>query len=86
MRGILIVVLCLLVEVTFCQVVTFNKRMKLGCGNTILTGLEVTDFCYYVTGIARDSITCQLGALFTRYDSLGNLLFYTINIGYQIDT
>ncbi|WP_264789602.1 T9SS type A sorting domain-containing protein [Aureispira anguillae] len=83
MRGILIVVLCLLVEVTFCQVVTFNKRMELGCGNTILTGLEVTDSCYYVTGIARDSITCQLGALFTRYDSLGNLLFYTINIGYE---
>ncbi len=52
--------------------------MTLGCGNTILTSLEVTDSCYYATGIARDSINCGLGALFVKYDTIGNLLLYKI--------
>jgi hypothetical protein len=52
--------------------------VQLGCGNTILTSLEVTDSCYYVTGIARDSLNCGLGALFVKFDTTGNSLFYKI--------
>ncbi|WP_052595023.1 T9SS type A sorting domain-containing protein [Aureispira sp. CCB-QB1] len=53
--------------------------MTLGCGNTILTSLEVTDSCYYVTGGARDSAdNCNFSAVFAKYDTLGNLLFYKI--------
>ena len=52
--------------------------MQLGCGNVILTSLEVTDSCYYVTGIARDSLNCNLGALFMKYDTIGNLSLHKI--------
>ena len=51
------------------QITTFNKRVQLGCGNTILTGLEVTDSCYYVTGIGMDSLNCKLGPLFVQFDT-----------------
>jgi hypothetical protein len=59
---------------------TFNKRIQLGCGTTILTGLEVTDSCYYITGIAQDTPTCNLGGLFYKIDTLGNALLHTIHV------
>jgi hypothetical protein len=78
MKIICIILCSFLYYNSVCQITTFNKRVQLGCGNTILTGLEVTDSCYYVTGIVRDSLNCNLGALFTKYDTTGNLLLYKI--------
>lgn len=83
MKFILVFLLSITTTVLFSQTITFNKRMTLGCTNTILTGIEVTDSCYYVTGIARDSLNCNLGALFAKYDMGGNLLFFKINVGFE---
>jgi hypothetical protein len=60
---------------------TFNKRIRLGCANTILTGIEVTDSCYYVSGMARDTSTCILGTLFYKIDTLGNEILHKIYTG-----
>ena len=74
-------VLLLLIVVTQSQAqVTFNKRIQLGCSNTILTGLEVTDSCYYITGLARDTSSCNLGALFYKLDTLGNEILHKIHV------
>lgn len=78
MKYILILLLVVAVTESKAQI-TFNKRIKLGCGTTILTGLEVTDSCYYITGIARDTNNCALGALFYKVDSLGNELNHKIH-------
>ncbi|WP_156039975.1 hypothetical protein, partial [Aureispira sp. CCB-QB1] len=40
--------------------------------------MEVTDSCYYVTGTAKDSILCRVGALFAKFDTLGNFLFSSV--------
>ena len=60
------------------QTTTFNKRIRVGCANTVLRGLEVTDSCYYVVGIARDTINCNPSTCFLKIDTLGNTNFYTI--------
>ncbi|WP_156039650.1 hypothetical protein, partial [Aureispira sp. CCB-QB1] len=84
MRIIYLVLCCFLYYNSIAQITTFNKRVQLGCGNTILTGLEVTDSCYYVTGGALDSNNnCDFGTVFTKYDTLGNLLFYRITRGVE---
>ena len=84
MKIIYFIFCCFLYYNSIAQITTFNKRVQLGCGNTILTGLEVTDSCYYVTGGARDSINnCNFGTVFTKYDTLGNLLFYNITGGFE---
>jgi hypothetical protein len=75
MRTIYIIFCCFLYYNSVCQITTFNKRIQLGCGNTILSSLEITDSCYYVIGTARDSLSCCLGALFAKFDTLGNPLF-----------
>ncbi len=62
------------------QTITFNKRISTNCGTNVLTGLEVTDSIYYVTGVARDTAyNCSVGALFMRVDSLGNVMDYKIH-------
>ncbi|BDS14955.1 T9SS type A sorting domain-containing protein [Aureispira anguillae] len=78
MKGTLIVIICLLVNNVFSQTITFNKRLQLGCNNTILTSLEVTDSCYYVTGIAKDSMVCELGVLICKFDTLGEIIYAKI--------
>ena len=65
-------------KLVYGQSVTFNKRIQLGCTNTVLSGLEVTDSCYYATGFARDSTTCQPGTVFVRFDTLGNVELHKI--------
>ena len=72
-------VLLLLIVVTRSQAqVTFNKRFQFGCSNTTMTGLEVTDSCYYITGGARDTAHCIFGSYFMKMDTLGNVLFTKI--------
>lgn len=84
MKIIYLILCCFLYYNSFCQITTFNKRVQLGCGSTILTGLEVTDSCYYITGGALDSANnCNFGTIFTKYDTLGNLLFYNITDGFE---
>ncbi|BDS14385.1 T9SS type A sorting domain-containing protein [Aureispira anguillae] len=66
------------------QITTFNKRVQLGCGNTVLTSLEVTDSCYYITGGVKDTASnCDFGTLFTKYDTMGNLLFYKVYANFE---
>jgi hypothetical protein len=62
------------------QTITFNKRFKVSCSNTILTGLEVTDSCHYITGLARDTANCHAGGLFMRIDSLGEVLDFKVHL------
>ncbi|MGH1338839.1 MAG: T9SS type A sorting domain-containing protein [Aureispira sp.] len=72
MRYILL--LCLFSIVTKSQAqITFNKRFKVACANTILTSIEATDSCYYVTGVARDTLDCRTSALFLKLDTFGNI-------------
>ena len=79
MKIIYIILCCFLYcNNSIAQITTFNKRVQLGCGNTILTSLEVTDSCYYITGTARDSLTCQVNALFVKFDTLGNEILHKV--------
>ncbi|MGH1338837.1 MAG: T9SS type A sorting domain-containing protein [Aureispira sp.] len=59
----------------------FNKRIQLGCAQTIFTGLEATDSCYYVSGIARDTINCTIGVFLLKLDTLGNEILHKIYTG-----
>ena len=79
MKLVLILLLTIIVTNVEGQV-TFNKRIQIGCANTILTGLEVTDSCYYITGLSRDTSSCKLGALFYKLDTLGNEILHKIYI------
>ncbi|MGH1337695.1 MAG: T9SS type A sorting domain-containing protein [Aureispira sp.] len=69
------------------QIETFNKRITVGCSNTVLTGLEVTDSCYYMTGSARND-SCIFTSLFMKRDLKGDLISYKISpdtdVSYQI--
>lgn len=69
---------CLLI--TFQQTVysqeTFNKRLHFGFSASVLTSIEVTDSCFYATGVALDTISPFLqGALFVKFDLEGNISF-----------
>jgi hypothetical protein len=74
MKYVLILLLVLIITKLDAQV-TFNKRLQFGCSNTTMTGLEVTDSCYYITGGARDTTHCIFGSYFMKMDTLGNILF-----------
>lgn len=60
--------------------IRFNKRISIGCVNSIFTGIHVTDTCYYIMGNAREDSTCLFGSLFCKVDSLGNILYYKIRL------
>ncbi|MGH1334681.1 MAG: T9SS type A sorting domain-containing protein [Aureispira sp.] len=79
MKLLLSIIILLTIAKSYAQT-TFNKRIQLGCGTTIFTGLEVTDSCYYITGIAQDTPNCNLGGLFYKVDTLGNALLHTIQV------
>ncbi len=66
---------------TIAQTITFNKRMTVGCVNSIFTGLYEADSCYYMMGMARDTINCQRSSLFAKLDYLGNITEYKITVG-----
>ncbi len=73
MKYITLLVLLLFLIIDSNGQVTFNKRFKVACSTTILTSIEVTDSCYYVTGIARDTSDCRTSALFLKLDTLGDI-------------
>ena len=90
MRYIIFLLLFSIVTLSQAQV-TFNKRIQLGCAqtntSTILTGLETTDSCYYITGIASDTVDCRTGALFYKVDLLGDELTHKIyRVNNRLDT
>ena len=72
------IIFLLLAFNTVGQTVTFNKRLQFGCASTIFTGMEVTDSCYYLTGVARHDTNCQVSIVFVKFDMLGNDIFYNI--------
>ena len=79
MKLTFILILSILLNTLQAQTTTFNKRMLIGCtNNTILTGIQVTDSCYYIMGNAREDSTCIFGSLFSKFDTLGNILSYNI--------
>ena len=79
MQLIFILILSILLNTLHAQTTTFNKRMLIGCtNNTILTGIQVTDSCYYIMGNAREDSTCRFGSLFSKFDTLGNVISYSI--------
>ncbi|MBK7407206.1 MAG: hypothetical protein IPJ40_03435 [Saprospirales bacterium] len=57
---------------------TFNKRLSLGFNNLIFISIEVTDSCFFISGVAADSFP---GSFFSRFDFQGNPLFYKLNKG-----
>jgi len=59
---------------TEAQVTTFNKRLDFGHYAAVLSSLEVTDSCYYATGIIGDQPTTT-SSIFVKFDTLGNVLF-----------
>ncbi|MFK7797905.1 MAG: hypothetical protein AB8E82_10665 [Aureispira sp.] len=73
MKYLLVLLLLIIVTTSQAQV-TFNKRLQFGCSNTTMTGLEVTDSCYYITGGARDTTHCIFGSYFMKMDTFGNIL------------
>jgi len=73
-----------LADSTTAQTTTFNKRILIGCiNNTVFSGLEVTDSCYYLSGNARDTNNCAFGTLFAKFDTLGNNIHYSITPNYE---
>ncbi|MFK7798457.1 MAG: T9SS type A sorting domain-containing protein [Aureispira sp.] len=80
MKWFAFIILIILLGQVSAQTITFNKRFKVGCANTVLTSLELTDSCHYITGIARDTINCRTGALFIRLDSFGSVIDYKIHL------
>ncbi len=78
MRYILLLFLLSIITASQAQI-TFNKRVQVGCINTAFYGLELTDSCYYLTGIARDSNNCILGNLFYKIDSFGDEISHKIH-------
>ncbi len=74
MKYLLIFLLAIIATESYGQI-TFNKRLQFGCSNTTMTGLEVTDSCYYITGGARDTTNCVFGSFFMKMDTLGNVVF-----------
>ncbi len=80
MKWTVLIILFLCSAAIQAQTITFNKRFKVSCSNTILTGLEVTDSCHYITGIARDTAACQVGGLFMRIDSLGEVIDFKVHL------
>ncbi|MGH1338840.1 MAG: T9SS type A sorting domain-containing protein [Aureispira sp.] len=58
---------------------TFNKRYQVACNESIWTGIEVTDSCYYVVGIAQDMVHCIPKGIFLKLDTFGNVLSYTMD-------
>jgi len=73
----LIVLILFGVKMSDGQTITFNKRMAFGQNAAVLTGLEVTDSCYYATGIVADQPT-TVSNLFVKFDTLGNEIFHKI--------
>ena len=73
MRYFILFLLWLLYWESSAQI-TFNKRVQLGCAQTVLTAIEATDSCYYITGVAKDTNDCSIGALFYKVDLQGNEL------------
>ncbi|BDS14957.1 T9SS type A sorting domain-containing protein [Aureispira anguillae] len=78
MKLIYILLGCFFCYNSIGQITTFNKRMQLGDGNTILTSLEATDSCYYVIGFVRDTINSGKTTLFLKTDTLGQIIFSKI--------
>lgn len=78
MKWIIIVVITLFSTRVQTQTITFNKRIQVGCTNTVLASLEVTDSCYYAVGFARDSANCQNSSAFIKFDTLGNIIWSKI--------
>lgn len=58
--------------------ITFNKRMDFDRStSTILTNVEVTDSCYYVCGVAVDTVfPYRQGTLFSKIDLDGEVVWY----------
>ncbi|MFT6708952.1 MAG: outer membrane protein assembly factor BamB, partial [Flavobacteriales bacterium] len=55
---------------------TFSKRLSLDHPNCVMTSVEVTDSCYYASGIILDSISpYQIGFFFSRFGLEGELIF-----------
>ena len=78
MRTIIIIFwFCLCCNNGYSQTVTFNKRLVFGQYAAVLTGLETTDSCYYVTGIVADHPNTT-SSIFAKFDTLGNILDTTI--------
>lgn len=72
----LVILFCFLSKANS-QVTTFNKRLDLGEYAAVFSSIEVTDSCYYVTGIVGDQPTTT-ASFFAKLDTLGNELFHTI--------
>ena len=52
-----------------------NKQYTIGCGSSLFTALEVTDSCYYLSGVAIDSAThCSIGALWVKMNLEGAIV------------
>ncbi len=54
---------------------TFNLRYHFGYPASVLTSIEVTDSCYYATGVFADSVfPYKKSNIFAKFDLYGNLI------------
>ncbi len=55
---------------------TYNKRMHMGFPHSILTGIIVTDSCFYVSGVIGDSIyPYRTGNIFAKMSHEGEVIY-----------
>ena len=71
-----------LVSVFACSLVgqvTFNKRLHFGFPACVMTGVTVTDSCFYFTGIVADSVPPhKVGCIFARFGLDGSHHFHKV--------
>ena len=60
------------------QVEIYNKRFSLGYNNLVFRSIEITDTCFFISGIGADSTS---GSFFARFDFSGVPNYFKLNKG-----
>ena len=72
----LLFIITLATSGAFGQEETYNKRLSLGFNNLIFRSVELTDTCFIISGVGRDSFP---GSFFSRFDFSGNPIYFKLN-------
>ncbi|MBK7336804.1 MAG: hypothetical protein IPJ00_11800 [Saprospirales bacterium] len=71
-------VLVLLTHCLYSQDSTYNKRFHLGLNQLAFRSIEITDTCFFISGIGADSTS---GSFFARFDFSGVPNYFKLNKG-----
>ena len=59
--------------------ITFNKRVHFGHPAAVMTGVIVTDSCYFATGVVADTLPPhKIGNVFSKFDLEGEVVFHKV--------